>query len=107
MKITEAVERLGLEVITMPDPDAEIDGCYVGDLLSWVMGRASAGNLWITIMTNLNIIAVASLAGVSAVIIAENAELAPEVKQTAETQGINLLRSRLPAYETAVEVSKL
>lgn len=107
MKITEVVERLGLEVITMPDPDAEVEGCYVGDLLSWVMGRASAGNLWITIMTNLNIIAVASLAGVSAVVIAESAELAPDVKATAEAQGINLLRSKLASYETAVAVSKL
>ena len=107
MKISEAVERLDLEVITMPDPNARVDGCYIGDLLSWVMGRASSNNLWITIMTNLNIVAVAALVGVSAVVIAENAEITPEVKATADAQGINILRSKLAAYEIAVAVSKL
>jgi hypothetical protein len=47
--------------LNLSDGEKEITGGYTGDLLSWVMGRASCGNAWITIMSNINIIAVASL----------------------------------------------
>lgn len=107
MKISEIAEKLSLEVLALPAPDEEVNGCYIGDLLSWVMGRAEAGNVWITIMTNVNIIAVASLSGVSAIIVAENAEISDDVVKTASAQGINLLHSKLPSYETAVSFSKL
>ncbi len=107
MIVSKMTESLGLEVLAMPAPEREIDGGYVGDLLSWVMGRAQADNVWITIMTNINVLAVASLSDVSAVVIAENAEIDGEIVKKAEEQGINLLRSRLPAYETALAVGKL
>lgn len=107
MKISEAVKALSLEVLSMPSPDREINGGYVGDLLSWVMGRAEADNVWITIMTNINVLAVASLSDVSAVVIAEGAEISDEIIEKAKEQGINLLRSPLPAYETALAFGKL
>ena len=107
MKIKEAAEKLGLEVIVLSEPDAEVDGCYVGDLLSWVMGRAEADNIWITIMTNVNIIAVATLSGVSAVVVAEGLEIPENVVETANAQGINLLRSKGSAFETSLAVGKL
>ena len=107
MKVKELSEALELEVLSMPEPDREICGGYVGDLLSWVMGRAQADNLWITIMTNINVLAVASLSDVSAVVIAEGAEIDAEIIRKAEEQGINLLRSKLPAYETAIAAGKL
>ena len=37
----------------MPQGEREIDGVYVGDLLSWVMGRAQSDNAWVTIMSNM------------------------------------------------------
>ena len=107
MKISEAVEILSLEVLAMPSPEREINGGYVGDLLSWVMGRAEADNVWITIMTNINVIAVASLSDVCAVVIAENAEIAADVVEKAREQGINLLRSRAAAFETALAFGQL
>ena len=85
----------------MPDPEREIEGAYIGDLLSWVMGRAREGNVWITIMSNINVIAVASLADVSCVILAEGVSLDEEVKATAEQKRINILSSSFPSYETA------
>ena len=75
MNVLNMANELGWEKLSMPDPEAEISGGYVGDLLSWVMGRAECGQLWVTIMTNINILAVASLAGVSAIVIAEGAEV--------------------------------
>ena len=107
MKISELSEALCLEVLAMPDRDREVRGGYVGDLLSWVMGRAQADDLWITIMTNINVLAVASLSDVSAVVIAEGAEIDEDIVKKAQEQGINLLRSSLPAYETSLAAGKL
>ena len=91
--------------IILPDPEREIDGCYVGDLLSWVMGRASADNVWITIMSNANIIAVASLIDVSCIILAEGVVPGNEVIELARTKGINLLCSEKTAYEIAADLA--
>lgn len=107
MNIKEAAEKLGLEVIVISDPDAEVNGCYVGDLLSWVMGRAEADNIWITIMTNVNIIAVATLTGVSAIVVAEGLEISENITATARAQGVNLLRSKGSSFETSLAVGKL
>ena len=86
----------------MPDPDREIEGAYAGDLLSWVMGRATEGCAWITIMSNVNVIAVATLVDVACVILAENVTLDDEVLSAAESKGVNVLSSSLPTYETAL-----
>ena len=107
MKISELAEKLHLEVLTMPDPDAAVTGGYAGDLLSWVMGRAAAGQVWITIMSNINVVAVASLSGVSAVLLAENVEIADDVVQKATAQGINLLRTAAPVFEACLSVGQL
>lgn len=107
MKISEMAQKLGWEVLTMPDPDLEVKGGYAGDLLSWVMGRAKAGNVWVTIMTNRNILAVATLAGVSAVVVTEGAEIDREIIRLAEAQEINLLRTSAPSFETACAVGQL
>ena len=105
MKVTDLVNDLGFTPICMPEPEREINGCYIGDLLSWVMGRAQADNLWITIMSNVNTVAVASLADVSAVLLAENVTLEESIVQTAELKGVNILSTPLSAYEAAVKLS--
>ena len=71
MTVNELAQKLNAEVLSMPSPDSEITGGYCGDLLSWVMGRAQCGNAWITIMSNINVAAVASLSDVACVILAE------------------------------------
>ena len=103
----ELKENLSLEVINESDSSLEITGGYVGDLLSWVMGRAKNGDVWITIMTNLNILAVASLSDVSCVLIAENSEITEEVINTAKEKQINIYRSEKSAFELCGEINKL
>ena len=93
MKVSDLLQN-GFTEITMPDGEREIDGVYIGDLLSWVMGRASQDNAWITIMSNINVIAVATLADTSCVI-------------QAEIKDVNVLKSPLPIYETAVKLKEL
>ena len=79
MTVAGLVENIGLEAISLPDPDLEITGAYAGDLLSWVMGRADEGCVWATIMTNVNVVAVATLVGTAAAVVCEGCEIPEEV----------------------------
>ena len=107
MTVKELAERLSLKILTQPDDTREIGGCNAGDLLSWVMGRAQSDDAWVTIMTNVNIVAVAMLADVSCVIVAENAEIDNDVVEKATEKGINLYMSDRTIYQLCVEISKL
>lgn len=86
---------------------AEITGGYVGDMLSWVMGRAKPGCAWITIMSNQNVAAVAAMADVACVILAENVAPDDTLLKHAKERGIVLLGSSLPSYELAVGLGRL
>lgn len=107
MTVSKLAELASLTPITLSDPEREVSGAYVGDLLSWVMGRAEEGNAWITIMSNVNVIAVASLVDVSCVVLAEGVKLDEGVEKTAEAKGINILSTEKSAYETAKALSAL
>ena len=107
MTVRDLIEQTGVTAIALPEDDREVEGVYIGDLLSWVMGRAQSGNVWITIMSNLNVVAVASLSDVSCVLLAENVQLDDEVKRVAEEKGINVLSTPKSAYEIAAALSKL
>ena len=101
MTVLELSKEADFEPIVIADGDREILGGYVGDLLSWVMGRAKSGDVWVTIMSNTNVIAVASLADVCCVIFSEGVTPEEEIIILAKEKGINLLCSELPTYETA------
>ena len=106
MTVKEMSEKLSLNVICMPDGDREVSGGYAGDLLSWVMGRAQSGDAWITIMSNLNIIAVASLADPSCIILSEGVTVDDAVRTRAEAQGVNLLSSELDTFALCAMIAK-
>ena len=90
MNVITLKEKLGLEVLNLADPTREVSRGYCGDLLSWVMGNANDKDAWITIMTNRNIIAVATLADVSCIIICEGWEVEEEIVALAKEKGVNL-----------------
>lgn len=106
MTVAEFASLHGIEVITMPDPEAEITSAYVGDLLSWVMGRAQTGQVWVTIMSNINIVAVAALTGVSCILLAEGVRADEGVTEAANARGVNILTSEKTAYELAALISR-
>lgn len=105
MTVNQLIESCNFEVICLANGTREVSGCYIGDLLSWVMGRAEEDNAWITIMSNINVVAVASLSDVACVILAEGVTLDEEVKTVALQKGINVLTSDKPIFETALEIS--
>lgn len=107
MTVTELCKAAELTAVVMPEPQREIDGAYCGDLLSWVMGRARGGNVWITIMSNVNILAVASLADVSCILLAEGVMPDEAVLETAKQKGINILASTKTSFELAAAIGSL
>ena len=108
MTVNQLAERLSLKILAGNfSLDNTICSGYCCDLLSWVMSRAKENDAWITVMGNLNSIAVASLTDCACIILAENASLDNDAKQKADSQDISILQSDLPAYELAIKLDKL
>ena len=107
MTVGQLSEKCGLKEIVLADGSREITGVYIGDLLSWVMGRAKQGDAWITIMSNVNIAAVAALVDTACIILAEGVTLEEQVITVAKDKGINVLCSDEPAYEIALALAKV
>lgn len=107
MTVNDLCSIEGFSPLTLPEGDREINGVYIGDLLSWVMGKARYNNAWITIMSNINTLAVATLTDVSCVILAEGVTLEDNIKDAAESKGINVLTSAHSAYDTAIILNKI
>ena len=84
--------------------DRPVDRVFCCDLLSVAMARAPEGAAWVTVMTNANVVAVASLTDVACVILAEGYDYDPAALAAAEKGGVTLLRSSLPVYETAAAI---
>ena len=105
MKVSEIIEKLDLCVLTKADyEDKEVLSCYIGDLLSHVMGKAQPNDLWITIMNNINIVAVASLCDVAAILLCEGVLAPEEVLKKADGEDIIIVKSDLSAYELAGKI---
>jgi hypothetical protein len=94
MTVNEAAERLHAKVLT-GDGEREITGIYACDLLSWVISHAEQGNMWVTVMNNVNILAVASLTDVACVVISDGSPVDPDLIQRAREQEICLLSCEL------------
>jgi hypothetical protein len=100
MKVNEFSEKLGLKVLTgKAGLDKDIAGMYVCDLLSWVMSHAEKGNAWITVLTNLNVVAVALLTEVSCIIVPENIKVEEPTIMKAQQEGIVILSTFKTTYE--------
>ena len=107
MTVNQIVEALDAEIINLSAPSRVPSGVYCSDLLSWVMGHANNDNIWVTIMTNLNVLAVASLIDVACVIITENAEIDDEFVKTAKDKQINVIRCSVDSYTVCAKLSRL
>ncbi len=107
MKVCELAEKLNLEVVNMAEGDAEVTGCYIGDMLSVVMSKAEEGDVWLTVQANVNIAAVAALTGCAAIIIVEGMTADNAAAEKAKTQGITIFRSDDSAYGLACKIRDL
>ena len=107
MTVNDLLLNENFSAITLPEGDRDISDVYIGDLLSWVMGRTKADDAWITIMSNVNILAVASLADTACIILAEGVTVDEEIMTTAAQKGINILTTELSIFEAAVAINDM
>lgn len=107
MKVNELIKKLELSVLCEGDTERSCEGCYSGDLLSWVMSKAKENDIWLTVMGNVNAVAVAVLTDCACIVLTENSSLDEEAKQRAVQQGVTILRSEKNAYELSVLISQL
>lgn len=99
MTVREMCERLELRPLTGEcGMDREVSGAYISDLLSWVMSHAQKGEVWITIQTHANVVAVATLLELSSIIIAEDAEVEEDTIKKAIDEDIPVLVSNQSAF---------
>ena len=107
LTVQNLIDAIPLTVFHLDDPERPVEGGYCGDLLSWVMGRAPAGGAWLTIMSNVNVAAVAALADTACVVLAEGVVPDPPLLDRARAQGITLLGTELSVYDCAVRLGGL
>ena len=107
MTVADLARTLNLTVFHSGELERDITGCYCGDLLSWVMGRAQAGEVWCTIMSNQNVAAVAVLSDVACVLLTEGVLPDEDLVKKAQVQGITLLGTSLSTYRAAAALGGL
>jgi hypothetical protein len=98
--LSEIIKACGLEKVAGKNiTDRPVAGGYASDLLSDVMANAKNGDIWITLQTHPNIVAVAVLKEISAIVIINGRKPEPEMLEKAAKEGIPVLVSPLPAFE--------
>lgn len=108
MKLTDLVEALNLAVKTGKNQlDREVTGGYAGDLLSDVLAHACKGNVWITLHTHVNIVAVASAKELSGIIIVNGRTPEEETLRKAEEEEIPIMISSLSTYNVICRLYEL
>ncbi len=95
----------GVNMTPEADTGKEVSCGYTCDLLSWVMAHGAAGMAWITVQTHMNVIAVASLMEMAAVIIPEGIEMEEPSLEKAKEEEICVIQSPLTAWEICARLS--
>lgn len=106
MKLQKAAQKLNLKIVT-GDLSRTIASAYVSDLLSDVLANAEEGDLWITLQIHPNIVAVASMKDISAIVLVNSRQPEEETIAKAEEEDLPILISEQPAFELAGELYKL
>lgn len=106
-KLASVAEILGGRIINSGNAEREIKGGYAGDFLSFVMGRAPSDCAWFTVMTNVNVCAVATLADVGTIVLCENAEPSEQLLEKAKEHNVNIIGTELDTFEAVKKYSEL
>lgn len=108
MTVGDVVRAMGLEVLAGQSAlEREVTGGYASDLLSCVMARARKGNLWVTLQAHTNVVAVASLLELAAVIITEGMRPDEGALDKAQAEGVVLLSSPETTFAVVARLAAL
>ncbi len=100
MLLSEIVEKLDFKVLTGGDKlDCEITRGYASDLLSDVIAHSQKGDLWITLQTHQNIVAVASMNELAGIVLINGRQPEHDTLQKAKSEKIPVMLSELPSFE--------
>jgi len=106
MTISKLAEELSLTKLS-GESDREVESCYISDLLSRVLGGCQSGDIWITVQSSLNMVAVAVMTDASCVILPEGLTAPVNVLEKADEEGLTIFTSKESAYSLAVKFSQL
>jgi len=106
MLLSKLISSLDLQPVVSGD-DIEVTGGYVSDLMSDVLANAKSGNLWVTNQRHVNVVAVASLLGLSGVIVAGNAEPDENTVEKAQQEKVSLYKTTLSAFDVVGRLYEL
>lgn len=84
-----------------------VNGAYACDMLSWVMSHLSAGQVWLTILNSINVIAVAALTDCSCVLLTEGVIMPEEILRRADEKSVMVLSTGKPTFEASAELDRL
>ncbi|MCE1197565.1 MAG: serine kinase [Marinilabiliales bacterium] len=102
MKVSELVKELNLVVFSGEEGlNREIRGGYVSDLLSDVMGNATEGEIWITLQTHRNVVAIASLKELACVLLVSSLKPEQGTIDHSNSEGIPVLGTTCSTFEIA------
>jgi len=106
MTINNLIKELGLKRLS-GESNKEIESCYISDLLSRVLGGCQSGDIWITVQSSLNMVAVAVMTDASCVILPEGLTAQDNIIEKANEEGLTIFTSEENAYELAIKISKI
>ncbi len=108
LRVRDIAQAIDLQIVAgARGLEREITGGYASDMLSCVMARARAGNIWATLQAHPNIIAVAVMLDLAGVIVTEGAPIADDVIAKANDEGIPLLASPHTTFWVVHSLSKM
>src|SRR5512134_3838860 len=108
MKLKEIAERMGLELKTPNiSLEADVKTGYASDLLSDVLAHSLEGDLWVTRQTHLNIVAIAVMRDISAILLVSGAQPDPDTLEKAVEKMVPIFRTTLPTFEVVGRLYKL
>jgi len=108
MQVKDIISALGLTVLSGNNGlSREVTGGYASDLLSDVMGNCESGQVWITLQTHKNVMAIASLRELSAIILVKGNKPEAETAEKSAEEGIAILGTDLPTFTVAGQLYQL
>lgn len=107
MTVQDVIQQLNLSIVNGANLNCQVTGGYASDLLSCVMAGAQAGNVWVTLQAHPNVVAVASLLELSAVIVTEGVAPDPETVSKAQQAKVTLLSTTRDTFTVVGELAAL
>jgi len=106
MKLQEIIEKLNLQVLTKSEAK-NVQGVFISDLLSDVMTSANAGDLWLTVQTHHNIIAVANLVNIAAIVVTHGKKVPEETITLGNRYHVIILSTPKTIFEIASSLNAI